>query len=284
MNSERNSDEALLTSVDGLLATPDTENGATMFATEVNESDLRNYSLDGLNITGSVPLEKVVRAVKRFRDGTHRPDVDRPRLSILLSGVPGGGKTAFVRYLAREVGAKLEIYRASDLLSKWIGENEKNLAAAFKFAAKDNAILFLDEVDSFLMSREGATKNWESSGVNELLQQMENFGGVFIAATNAVDALDRAALRRFTFKLELGYLTDDGKRAFFARYFKTPLSEDEARRLDAIDNLAPGDFRTVKEELFYVCDEETNAERLAALAAESAAKRGRCRTPIGFNQ
>lgn len=240
-----------------------------------------NYSLDGLNLRGNVALEKIITAVRRFRSGERRPKVDNPRLNILLSGVPGGGKTACVRYLAHEVGAPLIVVRASDILSKWIGESEQNLAKAFKSAQLDNAILFLDEIDSFLMSRENAGRSWEVSQVNELLQQMEAFGGVMVGATNLASKLDKAVLRRFTFKLELDYLTDEGKRTFFDRYFRTPLTASERKRLDAIDMLAPGDFRTVSEELFYVCEKETNDERLAALERESAAKSEK-RRHIGF--
>lgn len=240
-----------------------------------------DYSLDGLNIETSVPLSRIVNAVRCFRDGTKRPDVDRPRLNILLSGVPGGGKTAYARYLAEEVGAPLKTVKASDLMSKWIGESEKNMAESFRVAKEQNAILFIDEVDSFLYDRQGAMHGWEVAGVNELLQQMEEFQGVMIAATNNVDALDRAVLRRFTFKVEFGFLTDEGKKTFFARYFKSPLSESEAKRLDAIDNLTPGDFRTVKESLFYICDEETNEDRLAALTEESRLKSG-AHAKIGF--
>lgn len=265
-----------LMELDGILAS----NEAKIVAQSTETAKEPNYSLTGLNIQGAVSLEKIITAVRNFRNGTHRPDVDRPRMSILLNGVPGGGKTAFARHLASKVGAQLKCYRASDLLSSWVGESEKNLATAFRTAAEENAILMIDEVDSFLMSREAATHQWESSLVNELLQQMESFSGVLIAATNLTSHLDAAAMRRFTFKLQLDYLTDAGKRIFFARYFKTPLSDAEARRLDAIDRLAPGDFRTVKEQLFYVCENETNDERLSALEAEAAAKHAKAR--IGF--
>ncbi len=265
----------MLESADGIL-----QKGGAASAKPEEKPIVENYSLDGLNLKGNVPLGKIVSAVRSFRDGTRRPAVDRPRMSILLSGVPGGGKSAFARYLANEVGAKLRSYRASDLLSKWIGESEKSLAAAFNVAEEEKSILFLDEVDSFLLARGEYSRSWEVSNVNELLQQMESFSGVLIAATNLVRNLDSAAMRRFTFKLELDYLTAEGKRKFFDRYFSSPLTAAEARRLDAIDNLAPGDFRTVKEQLFYVCENETNAERLAALEAEAAARHVKAR--IGF--
>ena len=83
--------ENTLMALDGILAS----NGAKLVARESEPTQTPNYSLEGLNIRGSISLEKIITAVRNFRDGTHRPDVDRPRMSILLNGVPGGGKTAF---------------------------------------------------------------------------------------------------------------------------------------------------------------------------------------------
>ena len=242
---------------------------------------LSTYALDGLNLTTPVPLKDIVSAVKKFRDGSGRPDVDAPRLNILLSGAPGSGKTAFVKYLAGEVGAPLRTVKASDLISRFSGETERRIAEAFSDAKENGEILFLDEIDSFLQDRSRADKSWEVSQVNELLQQMEDFEGVMVGATNFADSLDRAVLRRFTYKLKLDYLTNEGKDIFFERYFKTPLTDDERKRLNNIANLTPGDFRTVRESLYYLSDRQTNAERLKALEAESEAK-GLSRAKIGF--
>jgi len=245
------------------------------------ESDAVGYSLAGLNIQGKIPLEKIVAAVRKFKEGKKNPKVDTPRLNILLSGAPGSGKTAFVKYLAEEVGMPLRTVRASDLLCRYSGETEKRIAEAFREARENGEMLFLDEVDSFVQDRTGAMRSWEVTQVNELLQHMETFGGVMVGATNFLDNLDKAVLRRFTYKLKLDFLTDEGKGIFFERYFSTPLTAEEKIRLNAISNLTPGDFRTVREELFYLSDKETNAERLEALEAESAAK-GRERARIGF--
>ena len=239
------------------------------------------YSLKGLNLTTPVPLKDIVAAVRKFRSGTGRADVDAPRLNILLSGAPGSGKTAFVKYLAREVGAPLKVLKASDLVGRYTGETEKAIAKAFKEAKENGEILFLDEIDSFLQNRAGASHSWEVMQVNELLQQMEEFEGVMVGATNFVENLDKAVLRRFTYKLKLDYLTDEGKDIFFRRYFKTRLTASEQARLKAISNLTPGDFRTVREELFYLVGKQTNSARLSALEAESAAK-GKTSSKIGF--
>lgn len=88
-------------------------------------------------------------------------------------------------------------------------------------------------------------------------------------------------MRRFTYKIKLDYLTDEGKDIFFRRYFKTRLTAAEKMRLQAIDRLTPGDFRTVREELFYLAGKQTNEDRLAALEAESALK-GQASSKIGF--
>ena len=63
-------------------------------------------------------------------------------------------------------------------MSKWVGDNEKNIAAAFEEAAAEDGALFLDEADSFLQSREHASAGWEVTRVNELLQKMERFDGM----------------------------------------------------------------------------------------------------------
>ena len=173
--------------------------------------------------------------------------------------------------------------KGSDLLSKWVGESEQNIARAFRRAEAEHAILFFDEVDGLLQDRSGADHSWEITQVNELLQQMENFDGVMVAATNFSKNLDAAVMRRFTFKLEFGYLDDAGKRLFFERMFKSKLGDDEFAELKELRNLAPGDFRTVRQEQFYLGCEVTNADRVAALKEECAIKKdGVHSARIGF--
>ena len=80
-------------------------------------------------------------------------------------------------------------------------------------------------------------------------------------------------MRRFTFKLQFNYLDTAGKKKFFERTFDTRLDRDEERRLAEIPNLAPGDFRTVRQSMYYLGGEITNAQRLAELEKESKIKR-----------
>ena len=245
----------------------------------------KDYSLEGLNIRGDVQLDRIVEAIRTFQHQKPGQDADRPRMNLLLSGPPGTGKTEFIKYLGSVLNTKINVKMGSDLLSMWVGGTEQNIKHAFAEAEAEHAILFLDELDGLVQSRTTARNHWEVTQVNELLYQMENFNGVMIGATNFIQNLDQAIMRRFTFKLEFNFLDNEGKKLFFERMFHTSLSEEETRRLEEISSLAPGDFRTVRQSLYYYGGEVTNAMRLDALERESDAKgvsAFRERSKIGF--
>ena len=164
------------------------------------------------------------------------------RFSLCLQGPPGTGKSAFVRYLAERLGLEIMQKRASDLLSMWVGQTEKNIAKAFADARSQEAFLVFDEADSLLADRRMAQRGWEISQVNEMLTWMESHQLPFACTTNLVEKLDPATLRRFTFKVKLGYLTPDQAAAMFCAYFnRTPPKE-----LAALSILTPGDFAVVR--------------------------------------
>ena len=130
-----------------------------------------------------------------------------------------------------------------------MGETEQNLARLFREADPRHTVLLLDEVDSFLADRRQARQQWERTQVNELLQQMERYPGIFIAATNLMGGLDQAAMRRFDFKLHFRALNPAQRRALFAREAlgdeEAPLPPEVERHLATLEGLAPGDFATV---------------------------------------
>ena len=123
----------------------------------------------------------------------------------------------------------------------------------FSEARSEGAVLLLDEADNFLRSREGANQRWEVTETNELLVQMERFGGVFLCATNLLDTLDPAALRRFDVKLGFEYLGPEQCWRLFGRVLDArglALPGGDAvhslrRRIAALGYLTPGDFAAI---------------------------------------
>ena len=132
----------------------------------------------------------------------------------------------------------------------WVGGTEKNIARAFSEAKDEGAVLVFDEVDSFLQDRRTAKASWEVTQVNEMLVQMENYEGIFIATTNLMSDLDQASLRRFDLKLEFGYLTGENALRLFEAEAKMLGIETIARSVgsavESLSQLAPGDFTVVR--------------------------------------
>lgn len=217
------------------------------------------YSIDVINT--DVDMNHLTKVIHNF-DAKWQTfeEGDRPdSLNILLYGAPGTGKTEFARHIARELDRKLIIKRCSDLLDKYVGESEKNIRQMFQEAEEQDAILFLDEADSLIRDRRGATRGWEVSQVNEILTQMENFNGIFIAATNFNENLDQASRRRFALKVKFGYLKPDAIPQVWNLFFPKVECPEEATR---IRNLAPGDFNAVHGQLRFLDENEVTAQRI----------------------
>jgi SpoVK/Ycf46/Vps4 family AAA+-type ATPase len=170
--------------------------------------------------------------------------------TMLFYGPPGTGKTALARHLGDALGKEVLTKRASDILNCFVGGTEQNIAQAFEEATEKDAILVIDEVDSFLYSREIAIRSWESSLVNEFLTRLEECRSFMIATSNRRNDLDIAAMRRFSFKVPFRYAGSDELKALYlallAPLVKNKPDTDFLSRLSREKNLAPGDFRAVR--------------------------------------
>ena len=148
-----------------------------------------------------------------------RKQGDDPRNGILLFGDPGNGKTFIAEALAGELKVKFLVMDYSKVVSQWVGETPKNIAAAFAQAKKAGpCVLFIDEIDSFIINRDGAGSQTAESAniVNVLLTELVNirrYPVLVVAATNRLSKLDPAAIRegRFDFKIEVGNPDDEAR-------------------------------------------------------------------------
>lgn len=201
-----------------------------------SKQDQIPYDLTYLNL--DTPPELFLQGLQRNQNG-----------SLLFYGAPGTGKSALARHLSRQLDKPIVMKRGSDLISMWIGGTEQNIAKAFLEAEREHAILFLDEADSFLRSRELAQRSWEVTEVNEMLVQMENFEGIFIAATNLIDNFDLAAFRRFDMKIRFDCLSPEQRWEVFVKLLRDePDNPEELRdqyisQLAQLDDLSIGDYR-----------------------------------------
>jgi SpoVK/Ycf46/Vps4 family AAA+-type ATPase len=181
------------------------------------------------------------------------------------------------------------VRQTSDIASKYVGETEQNMAKMFDEATSEGAVLLLDEADSFLRSRKLAERNYEITEVNEMLQGMERFAGVFICTTNLFEELDEAALRRFTFKVRFQPLTAEQRvRMFVAEALKGQaerLTAEQRSRLAALDALVPGDFAAVQRQVDILAQTLEPDEFLCQLEGEHKVKpEVRQRRGMGFQR
>jgi SpoVK/Ycf46/Vps4 family AAA+-type ATPase len=237
-----------------------------------------NYDLSLLNVESRFEVPRIVQALARRGHGT-----------LCFHGAPGTGKTALAEHIAKSLERPLMVRQTSDIASKYVGETEQNMAKMFEEAATENAVLLLDEADSFLRSRRLAERNYEVTEVNEMLQGMERFPGVFICTTNLFEDLDEAALRRFTFKVKFQPLTPAQRlRMFVAEALQgdeSRLSDEQRQRLAALDQLVPGDFAAVQRQVDILAVNFEADEFLSQLEGEHRVKpEVRQRRGIGFQR
>ncbi len=224
-----------------------------------------HYDLSLLHVESRFEVPRMVQALQARGHGT-----------LCFYGPPGSGKTALAEHIASTLGRGLIIKQASDLMSKYIGETEHNMAAMFAEAEAENAVLLLDEADSFLQDRRGAQRTYEVTEVNEMLQGMERFNGIFICTTNLFDSIDQAALRRFTFKIQFKPLQPAQREAMFITEAlagdAAALTPQTKTRLAELTQLCLGDFAAVRRQAVILDATLEPLEYLAQLEAEHRVK------------
>jgi AAA+ superfamily predicted ATPase len=152
-------------------------------------------------------------------------------LNVLFSGPSGTGKTMATEIIAGEAGLDLYKIDLSVVVSKYIGETEKNLSKIFKEAETSNAILFFDEADALFGKRsevKDAHDRYANIEIGYLLQRMEEYEGVVILATNLSKNIDDAFSRRMQFVIEFPFPDEVQRKLIWTGIFpeEAPLNED----------------------------------------------------------
>ena len=156
-------------------------------------------------------------------------------VAALFSGPPGTGKTMVAGLIAKELDLDLYQIDLSKVVSKWVGETEKQLAQVFDAAEAGHALILFDEADALFGQRstemKGATDRYANLEVNFLLQRVESFGGVVILTTNLDASIDKALKRRLAAQIVFPHPDDDERVLLWRRL----LSADGAPLADDID-------------------------------------------------
>jgi SpoVK/Ycf46/Vps4 family AAA+-type ATPase len=190
-------------------------------------------------------------------------------LSALFSGPSGTGKTLAAEVMAGEL--RLDLYRIdlSAVVSKYIGETEKNLKQVFDAAEEGGALLLFDEADA-LFGKRGEVKDshdrYANIEVGYLLQRMEAYRGLAILTTNLKSSLDKAFQRRLRFSVSFPFPDAAQREAIWSRVFpgKTPTEGLQPQRLAQL-NMAGGNIRNIAMNAAFLAAEEGQPVRMGHL-------------------
>lgn len=217
----------------------------------------KSYNLEVLNT--STPASDIVSMVETAVARSEEGDSKIP-IRMLFYGSSGTGKTELARYISQRLGKKILLKRCSDIISKYVGESEQNIKAAFEEAEETDQILLLDEADSFFSNREINSFSYDRNLTNEFLTQMEEFNGILICTTNLRKIMDPATQRRFQILTEFKPLTENGIKLLLKSYFgQMDFSEEEIQQLIRCDSVTPGDFGSLNSKLLFTPQDRINA-------------------------
>jgi AAA+ superfamily predicted ATPase len=158
-------------------------------------------------------------------------------LTALFQGSPGTGKTLVAGVIARELGLDLYQVDLSKVMSKWIGETERNLSQIFDAAEDGQVVLLFDEADSLFAKRtevRSSNDRYANLEVNYLLQRLDAFEGIAILTTNIGSSIDQAFKRRLSFRLSFPFPDEETREHLWRAHLPAELPIDGALTLDVL--------------------------------------------------
>lgn len=205
-------------------------------------------------------------------------------ISALFAGASGTGKTMAAEVIADELNLNLYRIDLSAVVSKYIGETEKNLRRLFDAAEQGGAILFFDEADALFGKRsevKDSHDRYANIEINYLLQRMEAFRGLAILATNIKSALDHAFMRRLRFIINFPFPGQNERQAIWQRIFppETPLQTVDFTFLSRID-LTGGSINNIALNAAFLAAQAGTAVSMPILIAATRAELRKLNKPI----
>jgi ATPase family protein associated with various cellular activities (AAA)/winged helix domain-containing protein len=205
-------------------------------------------------------------------------------ISALFAGGTGTGKTMAAEVLANEL--ELDLYRIdlSCVVSKYIGETEKNLRRVFDAAEDGGAILFFDEADALFGKRsevKDSHDRYANIEINYLLQRMESYSGLSVLATNLKSALDPAFLRRLRFLINFPFPDTASRAAIWENIFPkaTPTDRLDVGVLARLD-IAGGNIRNIALNAAFLAAEAREPVRMAHIWSAARAEYAKMERPL----
>lgn len=240
-------------------------------------------------IAGAIQQQHVVYT----RWGFERRVAAGKGLKVLFAGASGTGKTMTAGVIARDAGLDLYKIDLSSVVSKYIGETEKNLEAIFRAAYGSNAILFFDEADALFGKRsqvKDAHDRYANIEIAYLLQRMEQHEGTVILASNLSNNIDEAFARRMHYLVEFPLPDEAHREKLWRGMFppQAPLGEDvDLPFLARQFTLAGGDIQNVVLDAAFLAAQDGRViimKHLAKAVARQMLKQGRVPSPADFRQ
>ncbi|MEB3356331.1 MAG: ATP-binding protein [Synechococcales bacterium] len=205
-------------------------------------------------------------------------------ITALFSGASGTGKTLAAEVLAEEL--RLDLYKIdlSAIISKYIGETEKNLSRVFDAAEAGGAILLFDEADALFGKRnevKDSHDRYANIEVSYLLQRMETYRGLAILTTNLPDAIDRAFLRRIRFIVQFPFPDLSHRVAIWQRMFppQTPTEDLSFKKLARL-NVAGGNIRNIALNAAFIAANADEPLRMKHLLAAARSEYSKLELPL----
>jgi hypothetical protein len=205
-------------------------------------------------------------------------------ITALFAGPSGTGKTMAAEILAAQL--HLDLYRIdlAGVISKYVGETEKNLRKVFDAAEHSGAILFFDEADSLFGTRtevRDSHDRYANLEVNYLLQRMEDYSGLAILATNRRAALDQALLRRLRFAIDFPFPGPDERRQIWERVFpaRAPTQDLQFSFLSKLD-LSGGNIRSIAINAAFIAAEERSPIDMSSVMRAAAREYAKLSRPV----